>query len=133
MFSFEVCVTAAVALAAVISPVLTALINNRHQLKLRSLEIAEKRRRDDLAYRRSVYEKYLCCAGKYAKGCSCDDFSAYGEAFALAYAYSSDNLRFYMEELDEAMDAPDTDKISILLPRVSALVAEAMYKPIDGV
>ena len=52
-------VTIIVALAAIISPVITAIINNRHQRKMRELELKEQQRNDVILHKREIFEGYL--------------------------------------------------------------------------
>lgn len=49
-------VTAILAISAIISPIATAIINNRHQYKLKELEYKHENEKSSLFYKRGVYE-----------------------------------------------------------------------------
>lgn len=57
--------TVALAFAAIISPSITAIINNRYHLKLRKLEIEADRRKTDIQSKKDIYMGFLQYAGKY--------------------------------------------------------------------
>ncbi len=48
-----------VALAAIVSPILTAIINNRYQLKLKKLELKQKEYEQTVLYKRKIFENSL--------------------------------------------------------------------------
>ena len=59
-----VTITAILGIAAIISPIATALINNHHQLKLKKLEYQHQEKESTFFYKRGIYEDYLKYAGK---------------------------------------------------------------------
>lgn len=52
-------VTAILGIAAIISPIATAIINNHYQLKMRRLDSEIELRKEKSFYNREVYENYL--------------------------------------------------------------------------
>lgn len=122
-------VTVIIAVAAIASPVITALINVMLQVKLKHLDIFEKHYRDVYLYRRSVFEKYLFHVGHYAKDQVYDNRVDYGEAYALAYAYAPDNVRAEMRIIDDAVNACDYKTVDRHLSIVASLIAEVIGVP----
>lgn len=51
-------ITSIIAFVALISPVLTAIINNRYQIKMKQLEINEKRYNENIRLKKELFEKY---------------------------------------------------------------------------
>ena len=63
-FDFTVTITAILGIAAVISPIATAIINNRYQLKVKKLELEQNHKDKTTYYVRSIFENYLRYTGK---------------------------------------------------------------------
>lgn len=80
-------VSVILALCAIIVPCVTTWINNRHQLKMRTLEIKLQEKKESSFYQRSIYENYL----KNTMRCiHCDNQESmhlYDESYALALIY----------------------------------------------
>lgn len=51
-------ITSVIAFVALISPVLTAIINNRYQIKIKRLELEEQRYNDNIKSQKELFEKY---------------------------------------------------------------------------
>ena len=60
-----VTITAILGIAAIISPIATAIINNRYQLKLKKLELKQAHMDKTTYYIRSIFENYLRCLVMY--------------------------------------------------------------------
>ena len=52
-------ITAIIALCSTISPILTAIINNRYLRKMKELELKHEAYKEALFYKREIYEEYL--------------------------------------------------------------------------
>ena len=57
-------VTAILGIAAIISPIATAIINNLYQIKLKKLEMKQQKLEKTTYYIRSIFENYLRYAGR---------------------------------------------------------------------
>ncbi len=75
------------AVCALISPICTSLINNRHQQKMKLLELREEARKEDLFYHRNIYENYLKNAMKCLHEPDTQSLHDYAESYALALIY----------------------------------------------
>lgn len=91
-------VTIIIALAAIISPIFVALINNAHQSKLKKLELEHserlkaqelyaQREERNLHYLYSIYENYLQGTSRCIANPSQDNLKLYGENYSIAFVY----------------------------------------------
>ena len=110
-------------ITSIISPIVTTILNNHHQLKLKRLELKEKRYAESVIYKRQLFENYLRCAGKFCKSANPRESAEYGEAFFLAYLYAPSELRPLMESLDTFIVKYDADGASRMLPLVTSAIS----------
>ena len=107
-----VTITAILGIAAIISPIATALINNRHQLKLKKLE-----------YQQKDYLKYTSECITYSTQ---DALQKYGEIYGLALIYFPEDLIEDMEELNRIMrNSSPEERMSLfnkLAPKIRAIL-----------
>lgn len=118
-FDLTITVTAILGIAAIISPIATAIINNRYQIKLKKIELQQKHLEDTTYYIRSIFENYLRYAGR------CINFSDqatekdYGEYYFLAITYAPDDIRALMIEINKEITLADFLKATQLLEKVT--------------
>ncbi len=119
-------VTAILGIAAIISPIATAIINNRYQLKLKKLEFQQKHLEKTTYYIRSIFENYLRYAGRCIYNSDRAALKDYGEYYFLALSYAPDELThqfvcinscIYNDQFDEA-----TRQLEELKPKLNALL-----------
>lgn len=82
-----------VALAAIISPILTTVINNRYQLKQKRMELKQKKYEQTVLYKRTIFENYLRYLNEVAQHPTDDSISGYAQHYPLAYLYLPDEVR----------------------------------------
>lgn len=91
-------ITIVIALAAIISPILVALINNAHHSKMERLSLAHqekikemdfqaKRKDESLKYLRSIFENYLQSASRCIASPTPDNLKLYGEHYSISFIY----------------------------------------------
>lgn len=85
-------VTAILGIAAIISPISTAIINNRYLLKMRRLDAEIALKKEASFYNREVYENYLKSSFKYLKRRDSEVKHEYSECYALALIYFPEDL-----------------------------------------
>lgn len=85
-----------VALCAIISPVLTALINNCHHTKIRKLELQQQHYRDTVIHQRDIIENYFHAASQCFHTPIGETFSQYGNWHCIAVMYAPTELREQM-------------------------------------
>lgn len=93
-----VTISVIIALCAIISPTITSIINNRHQLKIKKLELQEKRNENTIFYQRTIFENYLKYSGECVTYFDSQAFRQYGEYYLVALMYASDDIRDKMIE-----------------------------------
>lgn len=112
--------------AAVISPILTALINNRHHKRMRLLELKQEKYKETVVYQRNIIESYLQKTAKCIEGQTYDFISEYAEYFGLVSLYLPENIRESVVAIDKSIgeynwkDAHDS--FVKLFPELTAIV-----------
>lgn len=94
-------ITAIIAVISLLSPILTALINNRHLKKMRLLELEQERYAKNVLFKRQVFENYISMAGEFLTIGSAAVYKDFGSAHALAYLYADEELRHDMSNLHQ--------------------------------
>jgi hypothetical protein len=108
-------ITAIVALISLISPIITTLLNNRHQLKIRKLELAQKHNENTVLYMRNIFENYVSALSKVSSYATVESITEYGKYYSLAYMYLPENLQSEMSKINKLVIARDYDNIAPLL------------------
>lgn len=93
-------VTVVIAVVAIVSPILTAVINNCFQLKSKKIEIEEEHRQDTVNYQRIIFEDYLRQAAYRVKGTKNNIEDKYQEVYALALLYAPEEIQSQMVKID---------------------------------
>lgn len=96
-------ITAIIGLAAIFSPILTSLINNHHQLKMKKLELQHEDALRREAYEREIYEGYIRAAGACTQVHGADLLRKFGEASSVAQFYVPDDVREKMQKLEKVL------------------------------
>lgn len=103
------CITVFVAIAC---PLLTALVNNWYQLKLKKLELEDIARREDENHKQEIIEQYLLHAGKCLSEHYQEDFSSYAGYYGIAFQYAPKEVHGLMQALNT--DILEADKASAI-------------------
>ena len=80
-------ITTVVAVAAIVSPVVTTLINCVFQLINKCLDNKQELLKNTVYHKREILEKYVSCLGEVIRYCSSENESQYGKYHNLAYLY----------------------------------------------
>ena len=107
------------AISALISPVITTVMNNRYQFNLKKLEYEQRLMESTLFYKRGIYEKYLSCTGKFIAHGTSENKQEYGEIYALALIYFPENLVPDIQNLNTAIDDLSLEEATTLLNRLA--------------
>lgn len=111
-------ITAIVALVALISPIITTLLNNRHQLNIRKLELAQKHTENTVLYKRNIFENYVSALGKLNANPTPETLDEYGKYYSLAYMYLPDCLQSEMSTINKLVLGHMWKDISQLLEKL---------------
>lgn len=85
-------ISVVIAFCAIISPIITTILNNRHLYKMKKLDIKLETEKASYFYKRGIYEEYLKLAGKCATNADENNLREYGEIYLLALVYFPDDL-----------------------------------------
>ena len=109
----SITITAIIGLSAILSPIITTMINNRHQEHMRKLELnhADKIRREE--HEREIFEGYIRAAGACVQDSSSPDvLHDFGEHSALAQYYVSCEKAHLINDLALTMRSASIDRTS---------------------
>lgn len=74
-------------LIAALTPSITVWLNNRHQLKIKELELKERILMNDILYKRKIVKKYLVYVGLFLDNSADNNIShKYHEYYSLMYS-----------------------------------------------
>ena len=96
-------ITAIVALAAIISPVLTTIINLVFQVLSKKAELKEKRYQETVVYKKNIFENYITSCSKYISSGELADEKSYRHFYYLALLYLPNELRTELEKIEEIL------------------------------
>ena len=112
--------------AAVISPVLTALINNAHQSAMRRQDAKREKYHETVAYKRKIIEEYIQRTAVKIQVKNLDTNIEYASGFGLAAIYVPEQIRNKMIEIDNLIIQQDRETadrhFKQLLPELIAIV-----------
>lgn len=112
--------------AAIVSPILTALINNFHESRMRKKDREHEKYMETVVYKRRLIETYLQKVLKCIQNATPENEAEYAECFGSTVSYLPDDIRekmvlidsmIHRTELDEAYD-----QFIQLLPRLISIL-----------
>lgn len=118
-FDLTISISVIVALCAIISPILTSIINNQYQLKLKRIELTQQEYKETVLYHRNVYEKYLRYAGRCIYFSDSDALKEYGESYYSALMYAPPDIRVDMIEANKLMLETELTEASALIEKIA--------------
>lgn len=125
-FDLTITVTAILGIAAIVSPIVTSIVNNFYQIKFKKLEIQQKEREMTTYYIRSIFENYLRYSGRCIYNSDADAKKDYGEYYFLALSYSPESLSNSLVQINNAISEHDypyaTYLFEQLKPEISKLL-----------
>lgn len=86
-------ISVVIAVCAIISPIITTLLNNHHVYKMKKLDLKRETEKSSYFYKRGVYEEYLRSAGKCVANADKESLQEYGKIYLLALVYFPEELR----------------------------------------
>lgn len=100
-FDLTVSITAVLAVCAIISPILTTIINNRYQLKIKKMDLLQKEREETILYTNRIFEEYLANTGSLLYNPTSAGYEKYGCCYSKAIFYAPETIRVEMSRLDD--------------------------------
>lgn len=114
-FDATITISVIVSLCAIISPLLTALINNHHHTKIRKLELQQQRYQDTIIHRRSIFENYFRSAGQCFNFSSNDNIAEFGNWQCIAIMYAPPEFREQMIQINNLASRREWSQANALL------------------
>lgn len=112
------------ALAAIISPIFTTVINNRYQLKIKKLEVKQKEYEQTVLYKRNIFENYLRYLNDVFQNPTNESMSGYAQYYPLAFMYLppdvQQKLSVVNHKLGQSARANIVDEIDEIIICISA-------------
>lgn len=117
-----------VALCAIISPILTSVINNKYQLKLKKMEMEQENIKNTVLYKRNIFENYLKYSGQRISYADALAQKNYGEYYFLALTYAPDELRSEMMRTNAYMESHDYVNASVSLEKLTSQISDMLQQ-----
>lgn len=119
-------ISVVIAICAIISPVITTILNNHHQLKLKKLELKAENEKTTYFYKRGIYENYLKYSGRCITLATRENLSEYGETYMLALIYFPENLQPELIKINESINVHNWDEaraqLNTLAPKIRSIL-----------
>lgn len=115
-----------ISLAAIISPILVALINNFHHSRMRKIELKEDRRNQNLKYLYSIFENYLQSTSRCIAVPSSENIKLYGENYSIAFAFFPPKAHQMLKEINASIRQRDWDSANAQLESLSIWLSGLM-------
>lgn len=84
-------------------PIITSIINNHYQFKIRKLEADQQLYERTVLYKRKIFENYLKASGKCLSYADQDALKEYGEYYLITLMYAPNDIRNEMIHLHSLM------------------------------
>ena len=108
-------ISVVIAVCAIISPVITTLLNNHYAYKIKKLDMKNEAEKASYFYKRGVYENYLKYTGRCISYATGDALNQYGEVHALALMYFPDQFRNELIEINHFIQNNEYYKAASIL------------------
>lgn len=117
-------VTTILGIAAIISPIATAIINNRYLLKLKKIELQQEHIEKTTYYIRSIFENYLRYVGRCIYNADREALKDYGEYYFLALTYAPNDIAKDMQKINHDISCRSFEDATVLLENLKSAISE---------
>ena len=104
----SIAVSISVSLAAIISPGIVTWMNNRHQLKIKKMELLQEQFEKNTLHEREIWENYLKYTGHVVFKNKTESRQSYGEYYFKALLYAPDDIRNDMTAINYLIENDST-------------------------
>lgn len=130
-------VTVIIAIAAIISPILVALINNHHQAKMKELEFAHyeqlkkleldaTRNKENKDYLHSIFENYLQSTSRCIANPTGENRKIYGENYSISFVYFPPKAHSKLKSINSSIRNHEYDSANDQLEELSIWLSALM-------
>ncbi len=125
-FDLTISISVILALAAIISPILTAIINNIHQTKIKKMELRQQMYEHTVMHERCIFENYLKHAGRCIFYSDSSALKDYGECYFNALMCAPPDLKKDMINANQYMQEADWTNASKTIEELSAKIRNSL-------
>ncbi len=119
-------ISVVIAICAIISPIITTLLNNHHLYKMKKLEVKIEAEKSAYFYKRGVYEDYLKHTEQYIIVRDKDTSLKYGSIYSLALIYFPTNLVDEILILNDEINSYDWETAIKHLNTIAPVIRETL-------
>lgn len=128
----SITITAIIGIAAIVSPILTALLNNHHLKVMKRMELDYAARQREADHENEIFDGYIRAAGACIQKHAVESLLTFGEYSGLAKYYVPKEIRNNMELLEKNIMTDDKavniDHFSKIIDQLSELRQPAKTK-----
>lgn len=121
-------ITSIIAICALLSPILTAIINNCHQKSMKKLEYKEQEKQRKIERKREIYEDYFRAAGACVQHINPESLLEFGKHSAQILCYVPDDVIIPIEYLEKLLMDRDQkhaqDQLNLIIAKLRPLLQE---------
>lgn len=114
------------ALCAIISPILTALINNAHHTKIKKLELKQEHYQNTVLHQREIFENYLRYTGRCIYHSDISAVKDYGEYYLSALAYAPKDLIGDMIEANDLISSYQWEEAVPMFEKITTKIHDVL-------
>ena len=127
-FDSTITITVVIAISAIISPIITTVLNNHHLYKMRKLDDEAELRKTSYFFKRGIFEDYMRYAGQCVTHASADVLENYGATYALALIYFPDELLDKIIDINAALNRQQWTNALVKLNELSPELRKQLQK-----
>lgn len=132
MIDLTMTVGSILAISAVVAPVITSVINNRYQLKIKQLELDDAQRRRESQRLIDIYDTYALAAGACIIYPNKAELAAFQAASAKAMLYAPDEVLPKMRDLAAEIEQAHYDAALPLIADITQALRATVQMPSTG-
>ncbi len=121
-------VSVILAVCALISPAITALINNSHQRKMKKLELRQASIEKHYTYTREIFENYLKHTNEYLLFPRGSNQTEYLRIYPLALMYFPDDLHADLIKLNSFIEKDDFESAQDIFHDFAPMICKSARK-----
>lgn len=110
----------------IVGPIVTTILTNRHQLKLRKLDIYENQYKDFTNRRKQIIENFISYTGQYIANSHTEDLKKCAYHFFPVYAYAPHSMWDKLDMLYVNIIQDEDSSAQILLIEINRSLSEIL-------
>lgn len=113
MIDISFTITAIIAVVALISPVITTTISNRHQLKLKAADYKFRQSDESILHVRKIIDEFLSNTGELLGSPTLERMAKYRKSYFSAIPYLPDDIVSLMSKIDSEISNQQFETASL--------------------